>query len=125
MSEVSRSISEGKGSNCDGYKLRGELDNTSPCWSGPGWYKFAYPAGTKMATKPPPNQTCGTLATGYMTTEHPSEIGQTKSVKFCFNWDRNTCWNSTVGEVTKCGEGDFVYRLPDVEKCTSRYCAVP
>ena len=124
MSEVSRSISGGKGSNCDGYKRKNN-DKASPCWSGPGWYKFAYPAGTKMATKPPPPQTCGTLGTGWMTTEHPSEIGQTESVKFCFNWDGNTCWKISYGEVTKCGEGDFVYRLPDVAQCTSRYCAVP
>ena len=123
MSEASRSISRGVATNCDGYKLL-KGTKTSPSWTGPSWYKFAYPAGTKIATKPPPKMTCGTHATGWMTTAHPTEIGQTKSVKFCFNWS-STCWRTSYGEVTKCGEGDFVYRLPDVAQCTSRYCAVP
>ena len=114
--------------NCDSNKLLGNVDHRdiiSPSWAGPGWYKFAYPAGTKMTTKPPPVKTCGTEATGWMTTEPPSEIGQTKSVKFCFNWWGNKCWKKSYGAVTKCGEGDFVYRLPEVAQCTSRYCAVP
>ena len=71
MNEVSRSISRGSDTNCDSYKFAQKLDKTSPSWAGQGWYKFAYPAGTKIATKPPPKQTCGTHATGWMTTEHP------------------------------------------------------
>jgi hypothetical protein len=124
LSEASRSISRGVATNCDGYKLL-KGTKTSPSWTGPSWYKFAYPAGTKIATKPPPKATCGTHATGWMNATHPTEIGQTKSVKLCFNW-RSTCWKTSYGEVTKCGEGDFVYRLPDVPPYTrSRYCAVP
>ena len=90
---------------CDSKKFK---NNLSPSWQGPGWYKFANPAGTKMATEPPPVNTCGTHVTGWMTTEPPSEIGQTKSVKFCFNWAGNSCKWNIFGEVTKCGEGDFV-----------------
>ena len=107
--------------NCDLAKV----SNKSPSWKGPGWYKFANPAGTKMATKPPPVFRCGTGATGWMTTEPPSEIGQTKSVKHCFNWAGNSCQMNLLGEVTKCGEGDFVYKLPDAPACHLRYCAVP
>ena len=124
MSEASRSIRGGEARNCDGYKLY-KGDKTSTSWTGPSWYKFVYPAGTKMATKPPPVRTCGTRATGWMTTEHPSEIGQTKSVIYCCIWNGNKCWRKSFGEVTKCGEEDFVYRLPNVAQCTARYCAVP
>ena len=77
-----------------------------------------------MATAPPTENRCGTHATGYMVDEHPTEIGETKNVKYCFNWLNNSCrWKST-GLVTKCGEEDFVYKLENVPNCTNRYCAV-
>jgi hypothetical protein len=99
---------------------------SSPSWEGPGWYKFANPAGTKMATTAPPFNRCGAYRTGYMVDEHPTEVGQTKQVKFCFSWGgKNSCGKSTLGEVTKCGEGNFVYKLPNAPICTARYCAVP
>ena len=124
MSEASRSASYyelGVG-NCDKENHR----FISPSWKGPGWYKFVDPAGTKIATSPPKWKHCGTSATGWMDDSHPTEVGQTKTVRFCFNFfDSVTCkWNST-GEVTKCGEGEFVYKLPTVPICHSRYCAAP
>ena len=98
---------------------------TSPSWEGPGWYKFANPAGTKMATSSPPTQRCGTNAPGYMVEIHPTEAGQTKKVKFCFHYGKNSCRWESFGEVTKCGDGDFVYKLPNTPACSLRYCAVP
>ena len=60
-----------------------------------------------------------------MVEPHPTEVGQTKNVKFCFSHTNgNTCQWHTLGEVTKCGEDDFVYKLSDVPKCRMRYCAV-
>ena len=129
MSEASRSINSPAAENCDGYIPIGPDANgpkrvvTSPSWKGPGWYKFAYYA--RMATSPPPYNRCGTHATGYMIHSHPTEIGKTKNVKFCFNWDSSCRW-STYGSVTRCGKGNnFVYKLSNVPNCTNRYCAVP
>ena len=98
---------------------------SSPSWEGPNWYKFANPAGTKMATSAPRFNRCGAYRTGYMVDQHPTEVGQTKQVKFCFSWKGTSCGRSTQGEVTKCGEGNFVYKLPNAPICTARYCAVP
>ena len=125
LSEVTRSINAGEGRrNCDGYNPS-DGSPTSASWNGGGWYKFANAAGTKIATTPPPRNHCGTNATGWMITPHPVIIGQTRKAKFCFNWDGKTCKWATYGEVTMCGIGDFVYRLPDAPRCALRYCAVP
>jgi len=125
LSEVSRSINAGEGKrNCDGYQINNGSP-ISPCWTGDGWYKFANAAGTKIATSPPPRNHCGTNGTGWMTAAHPSKIGETKKVKFCFNWDDNSCKWTTYGAVTKCGKEDYVYRLPNAPFCALRYCAVP
>jgi hypothetical protein len=133
LSEKSRSINAGPAAECDGYLPNGgtKIVTTSPSWDGPGWYKFANPAGTRMATykSPPPPNRCGTNATGFMNDSHPTKVGETKKVKFCFNWNivgnGNTCQWHKYGQVTKCGEEDFVYYLEDVPNCTNRYCAVP
>jgi hypothetical protein len=99
----------------------------SPSWKGEGWYKFAYPAGTKMSTTPTPVNSCSTTRGGYMVESHPTQVGQTKNVKFCFNWStvNHSCYWPKFGEVKKCGEGDFVYKLPNTGSCSARYCAVP
>ena len=122
MNEASRSTSNSvKSRYCDigGYSY------TSLSWNGPGWYKFANPAGTKIPTSPPPKNRCGTHATGWMAEPHPKAVGQTKKVKFCFNYWSNSCSYESFGEVTKCGEEDFVYKLPNTPYCHQRYCAEP
>ena len=98
---------------------------TSPSWKGPGWYKFSNPAGTQIANSLVPMYRCGTARTGYMVDSHPTEVGQTKNVKFCWVLAQNPCYWDGKGEVTKCGEGDFVYKLPDSRPYNARYCAVP
>ena len=125
MSEATRSTTNtfyhhGK-TFCDNEKKK----NASPHWKGSGWYKFASPAGTKIATSAPPHHTCGTSATGWMAQLHPTEVGQTKTVQFCFNWAGNSCFWKTTGEVTKCGDKNFVYKLPEPPNCTLGYCADP
>ena len=123
MSEASRkaNIPTSK-ATCDLFSYQ---DDRSPNWRGPGWYKFANPAGTQIATSPPRLHTCGANLPGYMTTQFPTEIGQTNSARFCFSWNGNTCAYRSYGKVTKCGEGDFVYQLPNVPACYARYCAAP
>jgi len=66
-----------------------------------------------------------------MVEPHPTQVGQTKKVKFCFNYNGNSCFENTSGEVTKCGEGDFVYNMPNTPYIRGgqyfyfRYCSVP
>ena len=68
---------------------------------------------------------CGTLHAGWMTQPHPTEVGQTKTVQFCFKTRTNSCHWKTTGKVTKCGENNFVYKLAEVQSSYLRYCAVP
>ena len=124
MSEASRKANiVSFPATCDSFPHH--PNSRSPNWKGPGWYKFDNPAGTQIATSPPRVNTCGANLPGYMTTRFPTEIGQTFSARFCFSWKGNTCAYLTFGKVTKCGEGDFVYQLPNVPACYARYCAAP
>jgi len=111
--------------NCDSDKLTFG-SKASPSWNGPGWYKFANPAGKKMASSPVGSFKCGTYSPGYLCDDsNPTDIGQTKTVLYCFEWDGNPRWNEIKGKVTKCGEEDFVYYLPTVPQCVYRYAAAP
>ena len=71
---------------------------------------------------------CGTIKGGYMVEPHPIQVGQTKKVKFCFNYRGNSCFENTFGEVTKCGEGDFVNKMTNTlnkdGNCFFRSCSV-
>ena len=129
MNEATRSTSKYVSKQYIDTTVTSLLRYKSPSWNGPGWYKFADPAGTKIATSAPPSNRCGTRRGGYMVEPHPTQVGQTKKVKFCFNYHGNSCFENTLGEVTKCGEGDFVYKLPNSPFVRGnyyfRYCAVP
>ena len=64
---------------------------------------------------------CDTLLTGYMTSAHPTEIGESKDVDFCFNTGRRPCPLKKRGKVTNCGEF-YVYLLKRTPG-HFRYCA--
>jgi hypothetical protein len=65
---------------------------------------------------------CGSRATGWLNGQHPTAIGQSQDVEFCFHFGTNTCTNTAQGKVTNCGNF-FVYNLPDTPDCSLRYCA--
>ena len=75
-----------------------------------------------MSTSPVPSNTCGTKATGWMDASHPTEINQQKVVVFRFHWNNNVSWKDSVGRVTLCAGGYFVYYLPNTPHCDYRYC---
>jgi hypothetical protein len=64
---------------------------------------------------------CGTNATGYLTTDHPITLFQQVSGTVCYNWSGNACnWSNQIS-ITKCN-GYFVYQLPNTPVCNLRYC---
>ena len=126
LSEASRSV---KKRTTVGYYYCDSLlavGTRSPQWHGLQWYKVVNPAGTKIATRAIKDPYCGTSYKGYMLEPHPTEVGQTKWATFCFSGNVGaSCVWKNYGKVTKCGEGNFVYNLPDVPVCDLRYCAEP
>ena len=119
---------KGSDGNCDASP-RGE-------WKGVGWYRLMEPAGTKIPEQPPPRWNCGTIAAGWLTGSHPTEVGESVERGVCFNnpsyglfghwtFGRHKCYGSWPSKltitVTYCS-GYYVYDLPSVG-CDSRYCA--
>ena len=53
-------------------------------------------------------------------------IGETKSLSACFDWnyEKADCSYKEEIEVTKCDGDYYVYKLPSVQTCHARYCAV-
>jgi hypothetical protein len=64
---------------------------------------------------------CGTHATGYLTTDHPITLFQQVSGTVCYNWSGNACNFTNQISITKCN-GYFVYQLPNTPGCSLRYC---
>ena len=67
------------------------------------------------------SSSCGTDATGYLTTDHPITLFQQVSGTVCYNWSGNACsWTNQIS-ITKCN-GYYVYQLPNTPACSLRYC---
>lgn len=67
------------------------------------------------------SSSCGTDATGYLTTDHPITLFQQVSGTVCYNWSGNSCnWANQIS-ITKCN-GYYVYQLPNTPACSLRYC---
>ena len=93
----------------------------SPGWVGPAWFRFTYPAGTRIPESSPGPWHCGTYGTGWLSGRHPSSLWSSSNVKFCFDDGKNACHRSSQGKVTNCGSY-YVYYLPNVGACRNRYC---
>jgi len=90
-------------------------------YTGPAWYRVVGSAGSKLTENNPGKYNCGSRATGYLTSGHPSLRGSEKTVRVCFQWSYACQWQSSV-KIINCGDY-FVYYLPSVPMSTyGRYC---
>ena len=94
-----------------------------------GWYRIMGAAGTKMPTQVVPIQRCGTDATGWLSTGHPTVAQGTVQGRVCFHWagrswrgryDKPCFWSLSI-RVVNCG-AFFVYELIPIKRCHFRYC---
>ena len=87
----------------------------------PKWYRFTDAAGTMMPTSCVPKQHCGTHAPGWLSSSHPTKVGETVNGKVCFHWGSKCClWHANI-QVKKCN-GFYIYKLARTPLCSLRYC---
>jgi len=87
----------------------------------PKWYRFTDAAGTMMPTSCVPKQHCGTHAPGWLSSSHPTKVGETVNGKVCFHWGSKCClWHANI-QVKKC-KGFYIYKLARTPLCSLRYC---
>ena len=108
---------------------KGSEFESSPAWKGLGWYRFMGPAGTRMPESPPvftswATGVCGTHYTGWLNGTHPTTNGDLvrREVNFKRNPSKTNDGYPKTIKIRHCGSY-FVYYLPDVTNCFSRYCA--
>merc|ERR1711970_473241 len=99
--------------------------STSPDWYDEDWYRLMGDAGTYIPESNPGEFHCGTGGPGYLTTSHPTEVGETKAGQVCFDasefWN-DDCYNPRQIQITNC-QDFFVYKLKPIECCyPMRYC---
>merc|ERR1712156_42123 len=114
---------------CD--KADGNSDSrpTSSDWVGSGWYRVTGQAGTSLSThayqwggpSASNDGTCGTRYGSHVTGTHPSTVGQTGTMRVCFELNCNTIGTEHDIDVTNCGSF-YVYKLPGINYCSWRYC---
>lgn len=109
--DSTRNVASGLGALCD---------NTLTA----GWYRFMGAAGTQISTSTVSRDTCTTYYGGSFSGTMPSTAGTTTYGKMCFNKNGELCYASYSGGiigVTNCN-GYYVYYLPPVSSCPTRYC---
>ncbi|XP_073237998.1 uncharacterized protein [Porites lutea] len=85
------------------------------------WYRFMGASGTEMPTKCVPQQRCGTHAPGWLSTPHPTRVGQIVNGKVCFHWSGKCChWSANI-QIKMCN-GYYIYKLGKTPVCHVRYC---
>ena len=94
----------------------------SPDWEGSAWYRMVEPAGTQLPEYVVDKNRCGTHASGWLNSSHPSEMGVAVDSTVCYHWGSNPCaWSSDI-QIMKC-DSYFLYYLPNTDVCSLRYCA--
>ena len=97
--------------------------SVSPDWEGSAWYRMVAPAGTQMPEYVVDNKRCGTHASGWLNSTHPTEIGVAVNATVCFNWMNAECYWSSNIQIMNCASY-FLYYLPNSPNaCSLRYCA--
>ena len=87
----------------------------------PKWYRFVGNAGIQMPTSCVPEHYCGTHAPGWLSTPHPTRVGQIVNGTVCFHWSTKCCsWHANI-QIKRCN-GFYVYKLVPTPVCWLRYC---
>jgi len=84
------------------------------------WYKYP---GYQLAEHDAGRHVCNSDAPGYLVDSPPEDVGDTKTIKVCFHWDRLCEWSSNI-TVTNCGS-DYVYKFEPAPGCSMAYCFEP
>ena len=74
-----------------------------------------------MPEKPVAKNRCGTKATGWLKSLHPTEKGQMVNGTVCFSFKDTDCYREKPVLVKNCGEF-YAYYLEDIDGCSYRYC---
>jgi len=106
---------------CDSQDTAREEHCDDEDWKGPGWYRIAGSAGTRMPSSAPGEWLCGTGAPGWVEGQLPSRVGDKVDSRVCFRYEDDHCqWEADI-QITAC-TGFLVYYLPNTPECTLRYC---
>merc|ERR1712185_429068 len=94
------------------------------------WYRFEMPAGTRMPTRPPGYEACGTTYTGWLASPMPPRGQGVTTSTVCFQNSHSygngcgyrkeiqTCTCSYDGGYTD----TYLYRLVRPDHCDMAYC---
>ncbi|CAF3327637.1 unnamed protein product [Rotaria sp. Silwood2] len=117
VNDPSRNIATyGMGGSCD----NGLLFNTSIDGR---WIRFMGTGGTIIPLTSPEINHCGAYLAGWFNGTLPSIVGTIVSGDVCFNTYSITGAFVSSVSVVNCGSF-YVYFLPPVEVCNSRYCTI-
>ena len=92
-------------------------------WKGKSWYRFQFPAGTRIPEYVVPHIHCGTYATGWLNGTHPTEYGNVSEATVCFHYTKSKCQWTTQIQILNCGQY-FLYQLQDAPECRMKFCGV-
>jgi len=111
------------------YTDNSDSSDVSPDWFGEGWYRLQAEGGNYISESNPGPNHCGTKLPGYLTTSHPTQVGDSVYGTMCFDgteYGHEDCiWPKDI-RITRCN-GYYVYYLvptavlSDME--LTRYCA--
>ena len=93
-----------------------------------GWYRFTSYVGGQMPTSRVNPYYCGTVATIWLSGQHPSSADRTVTVKACINFYNisDGCSQSFNLKIRQCSAGSppfYVYYLRPTYSCAVAYCA--
>ena len=101
-----------------------------PCDDGPifnttndgAWIRFVGSGGTMMPTATAGVNRCGGFLAGWFNGTLPSVPGAQNNGSACFANYIDPCFLSTNISVVYCSGGFYIYFLPPMRACNSRYC---
>ncbi|UJR33691.1 hypothetical protein I4U23_021120 [Adineta vaga] len=117
---------------CTTYTTISEANRLTTCtgsyytdcsWTA-GWYRVTGGGATKLATVASSTNYCCTSYPGWFNGTLPTTSGATTIGMYCINYSGNLCyspWSVSTVLVTNC-DVFYVYYLPTITSCNSRYC---
>ena len=86
------------------------------------WYRFAPPAGVRMATSCIAPYHCGTHAPVWMKGNHPTASEGIVSRDVCGSWTRGCCQIKHTVKVRLCLGSFYIYKFGRLPHCTLAFC---